>query len=201
MNAQTRLIVLGGIALFVLVIVGVVAYYSMGLFKGGVNLPQGASVIDLSSMLPTTPPAGSSVTPTPSSNSLVPAAGALLKTYSGSGFSLRYPSKWGVLTCSNSQNFEFDPISGTDIKGVVCDRALKPVTVLVVNGNPTCPARSVTGASGEINYRWCAPLNNNLFLDITHRVSQLGGRATSVNDYSTQIEQIIKTISTASGGS
>jgi cytoskeletal protein RodZ len=39
---------------------------------------------------------------------------------------------WGVLTCSNSANFEFDPTDGRDNR-VVCDIAQKPITVLVNN--------------------------------------------------------------------
>lgn len=130
-----------------------------------------------------------------------------LKTYNGASFSIKYPSNWGMLTCSNSQNIEFDPTSPTDQLNVRCDVALKPVTLLV-GTNPTCEGQSVKLGNVEVvksvtqtstgkNYRWCSKTLPTL--DITHRVSSTPSRATSTQDYSSQIEDMIKTFKPGAG--
>lgn len=131
------------------------------------------------------------------------------KIYLGEGFKINYPKKWGLLICSNSQNFEFDPAGGSDVKNVVCNTAIKPVTVLVSSGDP-CQGISVqlgsfsvvkgktTQTNGDIHYCWKVTLPNK-FLNITHRVSSLGSLASSKDDFSSQIDQLIPTIQTSSG--
>lgn len=126
------------------------------------------------------------------------------KTYAGQGFTVSYPAGWGLLTCSNSQNFEFDPGNNQDIKGVVCDRAVKPITVLV-EGQSACRGQTVqigshkavkskvSRSDGGTDYRWCVPVNGKV-LDITERVSPGGFQATSPTDYSGQVEEMIKNI-------
>lgn len=124
----------------------------------------------------------------------------------GQGFRLEYPSAWGILTCNNSQNFEFDPTSNTDQRGVRCEVAQKPVTVMV--GSNTCQGETVTlgdvrvvkqkRTSGSyIQYKWCTQTTPRL--EISHRVSPGGERATSVQDYSSQIEEMIKNLRFVSG--
>jgi hypothetical protein len=151
------------------------------------------------------------VTPTP----LAPQAAPVIDTsttklYTGTGFSLRYPKTWGLLTCNNSANFELDPSSPTDTN-ISCDRAVKPITFLV-SPNLNCQGdlvnlgthqvlKSKTTLGGDTDYRWCVGIGTNTALDITHRVSQSGSRATSKEDYSSQIEELIKTISTTPRGS
>lgn len=120
------------------------------------------------------------------------------KTYNGQGFQLVYPREWGLLTCTNSQNIEFDPANSTDQK-ISCDRAIKPITVLVNSSN--CPGgqtvnlggvqavKVVTQVQGGVNYKWC--VRTGIPLEISHRVSPQGGRASSVDDFSAQIEQMI----------
>lgn len=188
MDQKSRTIILGAAALLIL---GAVAGAIVYLTRAPARISnQAEAPIDLLSRLPTLNSVNPS--PTPSLRQNVPTAN--FKSYAGSGFALNYPAEWGLLTCSNSQNFEFDPVNTTDTKGVICDRAVKPVTVLVVNGSLNCPTRSVTGASGEMDYQWCVPLRDNRFLDISHRVSQLGSQAASKKDYSAVLEQLITTI-------
>lgn len=124
-----------------------------------------------------------------------------LKTYNGDNVQLQYPKEWGLLTCSNSKNIEFDPTNSTDQQGVRCDRALKPITILV-NQTAACQGeaakignvnvtKSVTTTSTGTNYRWCT--HTTPVLDITHRVSSAPSRATSAQDYAQQIEKMIST--------
>lgn len=124
------------------------------------------------------------------------------KTYSGQGFSLLYPKDWGLLTCNNSQNIEFDPTQGADQLNLACDIALKPITILVggsgCQGGETMDKGGVTfikqktDVEGGINYRYC--IQTNPSLEITHRVSSIGGRAISKEDFSTQIEEMISQV-------
>lgn len=124
------------------------------------------------------------------------------KTYQGKNFTLSYPKTWSILTCANSQNFEFDPENNTDQNAVQCDRAVKSVTVLVKNTSDctgdtillgqVSVVKSKTTTGTGVGYRWCT--NTKPILDITHRASTAGGRATSKNDFSAAIEEMIKTI-------
>lgn len=126
------------------------------------------------------------------------------KAYSGAGFKLMYQANWGLLTCNNSKNFELEPTSQTDQLNVHCDIAARPVTVLV-KSNLSCRGEEITlggnrvvksvesDKGGEFNYRWCV-ITNGIDLDITHRVSSGGGRATSTGNYSQQVEQMISTL-------
>ncbi len=125
--------------------------------------------------------------------------------YNGRGFSLVYPKNWGLLTCNNSENFELDPsASGKQVAS--CNAAVKPITVLVDSGY-ACQGESVTlgGKRGVklvrqvmlqetgqpiTEYQWCFSAGGrNLY--ISHRVSPNNGLATSKEDYSSQIEQMI----------
>lgn len=127
------------------------------------------------------------------------------KSFQGSGFFLKYPQNWGLLTCNNSQNFEFDPANSQDQKGVTCDRAVKPITFLATD-NLICQGegttignlrviRLVEGTKGaEASYRWCIVNPNGVDIDITHRVSNSGKPSSSKEDYAASIEQIIQTI-------
>lgn len=123
------------------------------------------------------------------------------KTYKDNGFELKYPKSWGLLTCNNSKNIEFDPINPTDFVNVACEKAQKPVTVLA--GNKNCKGeaiklgkteviRSKESIPGFTKYRWCINLPaGGPALDITHRVSSDGSRATSKEDFSSLVEKII----------
>lgn len=202
MDQQSRLIVFGAIAFIILAaVVGSVIF----LVRNSQVLVETPTEIttDLSSRLPVVSSTSSATTTTP------PPPG--MKTYVGQKFSVNYPTGWGLLTCANSQSIELDPVNGADVKDVVCDVALKPVTVLVAD-KLSCSGETVTlgsyqvvrskvSAGGDTNYRWCVAVGNKT-LDITHRVSPTGSRATSKEDSSAAIEEMIKTIPTpGSGGS
>lgn len=129
-----------------------------------------------------------------------------LETYNASNFSISFSKSWGLLTCNNSSNFELDPTNSTDQLNYSCNYAVEPVTVLV--GNVSCQGetvklgnitviKSVVNTSTGKNYRWCT--QTQPMLDITHRVSSGGGRATSTQDYSSQIEEMIKTFKPGAG--
>jgi cytoskeletal protein RodZ len=109
---------------------------------------------------------------------------------------------WGVLTCSNSANFEFDPTDGRDNR-VVCNIAQKPITVLV-NNAAVCKGEMTTinGVSVQkyqvenirgMDYQWCFS-KNGVNYNVTHRVSATGVAGTSVQDYSAAIEEMIGSV-------
>lgn len=127
-------------------------------------------------------------------------AGSTTKTYVGQGFSLRYPNSWGLLTCSNSSNFELDPTNPTDQKEVICNQAVKPITVLVSENKGNCNAGKKTWNDGQTDYRWCVNIGK-VYLDITHRVSSQGFKATSATDYSLAVDEMVRTLSTNPQGS
>lgn len=152
------------------------------------------------SNLPQTSSVSPSTTPTPAAN---------LKVYQGRGFSVRYPASWGLLTCNNSANFEFDPYGGEDQK-INCNYALKPVTAVVVPqlscqgetariGNYPVVKSKTVDSQGEVQYRWCVNLGGQS-LDITHRVFSQAPAA-SRDDFSSQIQQMIFDIQTGAAGS
>lgn len=129
--------------------------------------------------------------------------------YVGKGFSIKYPKNWGLLTCNNSQNFELDPGNSADSLKFPCEGALKSVTVLV-GTSPNCQGDSVTLGGVQavkskliddsgVDYRWCTKTNPTL--DISHRYSKTPSRATSTQDYSVQVEDVIKSLTLGSGGS
>lgn len=134
----------------------------------------------------------------------VPRPSGDFDTYNKGGISFNYPRSWGILSCSNSQNLELDPLNNTDQLNFACDIALKPITILV--GSSNCPAGE-TGSKGGVNftksqistptgvnYAWCTQTSPSL--EITHRVSRDGSRATSTRDFSAEIENLISTIRT-----
>ncbi len=128
------------------------------------------------------------------------------KVYNTAAFRFSYPDSWGVLSCSNSQNIELDPSNPQDLK-LNCDIASKPVTV-IVGETAGCQGDAVkignfdvvktkVNEGSYIKYQWCT--KTEPVLNITHRVSPDGERATSKEDYSGQIEEIISNLSFSSG--
>lgn len=193
MDPKTRALMFGVIALVVLAaLIGSIIY----LGNASKNTP--SRNINPVSTLPVV-----SAQPSPTPGEALPATG--MKTYAGNGFNLSYPANWGILTCSNTANFEFDPVNNQDLKGIICDTAVKPITVMVYNnlrcsGSPTSIGNyQVFKSSGPLSgggtqYHWCLSAAGKTF-DITERVSSSGNQATSPNDYSAQVEQMIKSIS------
>lgn len=204
---QRRTLVITGIVLvlIVAVVIGII-YYLIRFIQGRqATTPSPA-------LLPGATQPAIIISPSPFSGS-TPATGAAqpanTKVYNGPGFQLNYPSGWGLLTCRNSQNFEFEPANNANQLGVGCDRAVKPVTVLVTN-NLSCQGESVRLGTrdvvrkadgtkgGAIDYRWCV-ITPGVDLDITHRVDPSKTGAYSSQDYSEQIEQMISSIRFSQG--
>ncbi len=197
MDQQSRLIVFGAAAfiIFALVVGGIIFMVRNSQTQ---NVPAENST-DLSSRLPVT-------TATPSAT-ITPPIGT--KSYQGEGFTIYYPVGWGLLTCGNSKNIEFDPTNAADASNIACSEALKPVTVLVAEGlscsgetvtlGPRQAVKSIETIGDAMVYRWCVPAGNKA-LDITHRVSPSGSRATSKQDFSKDIEKMIMEISTPGAG-
>lgn len=204
MDQRTKTILIGaGALLSVAVILGIFLFLSRNPkskitnSRGSLNPLQQLQIINPSNL----PATGTTVTPSSSTTD---------KTFIFEGLSMKYPSNWGMLICGNSQNFEFDPEGSSDLRGIVCDNAVKPITVLVgqkvnclgdsINLGQNQVIKSKETLDGDINYRWCLSVGNT-FLDITHRVSQTGVRASSKTDYSAQVEELIKTIQKIPSGS
>lgn len=123
------------------------------------------------------------------------------KSYSSDlGFKISYPKNWGLLTCSNSYNFEFDPTNGTDLANVVCDYATKPVSVIVSNDVSECSGENIKIGSTNViksqittqnytTYQWCTLTQPVLI--ISNRTSTTTNFAATTTNYSTDIEKII----------
>lgn len=125
------------------------------------------------------------------------------KSYNLQGLQINFPKEWGLLTCRNSQNIEFDPANPQDQLNIACDRAVKPITfqtsyltgcangqIVNLGGQQVIKVVSTTAVGTD--YKWC--ISSPLAIEITHRVSQTDTRsAFSKTDYSQAIEQIIST--------
>ena len=148
--------------------------------------------------------------PLPSARAQVPVTGGNpasdKKVYNAGDFQLTYPKAWGIVTCTTSKNVEFDPIASAD-SNIPCDVALKPITVVVGSisgcegplsklGNVEV-SKSQASEAGYTKYQWCTKTTPSL--NITHRVSQGGERATSKQDFSKQVEEMIANLSFGRG--
>jgi hypothetical protein len=133
-------------------------------------------------------------------------AQANTKTYSAGDVQMIYPNNWGLLTCSNSLNFEFDPKNPEDSQ-VVCSLAQKPVTILVndstgcagdlIDIGPVKVQKQMQEEEGYRTYQWCTQTSPRL--NISHRSSTYGAPATSPEDYSKQVEEMISRLSFVRG--
>lgn len=195
MNQRSRMIIIGVVVFFVIAMVGGIMIY-----LGGISQSRSSSTDKETNSLSKLPVITMTPTSTPGLGASQPSN---LKTFIGPFFSFNYPPNWGFLTCNNSQNLELDPLNSLDVRRVVCDRAVKPITILMVN-RLNCPGetlklgnyqviKSKTVLESGIFYHWCLMVGS-YGLDITHRVSPSGDRGTSREDFSSQIEQIITTI-------
>lgn len=201
MDEQRKtLIVTGAVLLIILALVISLIFFLARFISSRRQSTNNPQISSTSTQAPSPTASGSTNQPSSSQNQL-----GSTKSFQGSGFSLNYPQNWGLLTCNNSQNFEFDLTNPQDQKGFTCDRAVKPITFLVLD-NLSCQGdgvtignlrvvRSVEGTKGaEANYRWCVINPNGFDLDITHRVSNSSKPASSKEDFAPQIEQVIQTI-------
>lgn len=194
---QRKALILAGVlgVLIIAIIVGTIVYLSRNVQTNETS----SQKVVTSSALPI--PSFSSGSRSPQGST--PPANPNFKTYTGAGFQIQYPKTWGLLTCSNSANIEFDPESSTDQLKVACSSAVKPITVLVRTTAVTCPGSKVTFGNtavlksvdtslGRTDYRWCT--QTNPMLDISARYSNSGGKAASTTDYSSQVEDMISRI-------
>ncbi len=129
------------------------------------------------------------------------------KTFNAGDFQMAYPKNWGILTCSNSSNIEIDPTNGQDNLKVTCSVASKPVTIIkdatgCANGETVDlgsfkVARTKANEGNYVRYEWCTKTVPALY--ITHRVSNDGSPATSKEDFSKQVEDMIAKLSFVRG--
>lgn len=129
------------------------------------------------------------------------------KTFNAGDFQIAYPKSWGVLTCSNSANIELDPTSGQDNLKVVCSTAVKPVTIMkeatgcangeMVDLGSFKVVRTKATEGSYTRYEWCTKTVPALY--ITHRVSNDGSPATSKEDFSKQVEDMISRLTFVRG--
>lgn len=120
------------------------------------------------------------------------------KVFNSGSFQLSYPKTWGLLSCTNSKNIELDPKNGADSK-IACNYSVKPITILVgdnsgcsgdtANIGSIAVTRSKQSEGGYTKYQWCT--KTSPLLNITHRVSSTNDPASSKEDYSKQIEELI----------
>lgn len=187
------------------IILGSIFYLSSNLGKSTSNKVVTSSPLPVSSI----PTASSSASPAQSGQTATNQASSIpnTKVYTGATFSVAYPQTWGLLTCSNSKNFELNPLSSIDQPNVACTVAQKPITVLVKNIT-SCSGELKTLGSNQVylsrtyytdgvDYDWC--IKGTPGLDITHRVSTNKLRGTSADDYSAQVEDMISHIYPVSG--
>lgn len=207
MDQRRVLMAIGGVIFLLLLVVFGVAYFSS---KNKPKAPARRTVTASASPTSLTVPVASSVPTAGSQGTPTTPDTSGTKLFSGSNFSLRYPNAWGLLKCSNSANFELDPENATDQPNVVCNVAVKPITVLVSRQALTCQGDTVQlgynqvvrsktpRRDGGTTYRWCVN-GRAASLDITNRVSSTGAPATSKEDYSSAVEQMISTLNFAVG--
>jgi hypothetical protein len=187
MEQRTKLLIGAGVIVVILLIITAAFFISRG---GKTNNSNSLNTL-------TTIQDDGTVVPTPTP---VISENSTTKTYLTERFSFRYPKNWGLLTCSNSGSIELDPTNSADSIGVACNEAVKPVTILVSDSKGSCEVGKKTWNDGQIDYRWCVNLGNT-HLDITHRVSSEGFKATSKTDYSGAVEELIRTLSATPQGS
>jgi len=201
MDSRTKSLIIGALALLL-----IAAVSGLALYLGRVSKDSNEASVEtgLSNLPVVTAPPSQLDTPGTTDNTADSGNGNRL--FTGDGFSLELPTGWGILTCSNSDNFELDPTDSSDSKNISCDRAVKPVTILV-GESLSCQGDSVTLGGHSVvkskntiddytNYRWCVNVGRKS-LDISHRVSATGLQASSPTDYSTLVEQMITTIKTS----
>lgn len=142
------------------------------------------------------------ITPTP-----FPVGGGppVFQRLSGPGFTLNYPINWGLVTCTNSPNFEFVPNAGFYQTQIFCSVAQQPITVIVSNNLSGCSGervmignvqvlRSTITQADRTVHQWCTLTNP--VLKITNRISTSAAPASSSIDYSVEIEVMIASLHT-----
>lgn len=196
MEDKTRaLIVTGAVLLLILALIIAAIFYLIRFIQGrqaGITATNTQNSINFSP----SPEADGVI-----SNGSAPVNQGDFKTYNGTGFQLSYAKNWGILTCSNSQNVEFDPTNGTDQLKVACDYAQKPITVIVgaqCEGQTTQigtmqVVKSQKQLSQGTEKAWCVKTGGSNLL-FTNRVSGNEVRGYGKEDQTSAIEQMISRI-------
>lgn len=198
MEDKTRaLIVTGAVLLLILALIIAAIFYLIRFIQGRTSTRTAASP---------TPTTQINFSPSPV-DTIEQSAGqgatiAGTKAYNASGFQINYPNNWGLLTCNNSQNIEFDPYNSTDQLRVACDWAQKPITIMV---GVACGEGQTTQIGGMqvvksqrqlskgTEYAWCVKAGNTNLL-FTNRVSTEESRGYGKDNQSQAIEQLISRI-------
>src|SRR5581483_2817476 len=137
MNDRRPLIVTGLVLLLIIALIGGVIFYLVNFIRSRQDtgeatsniFPTTSANIVIANPSPSVYPVAST---TPNQTAQTPTTGinGNSKFINTGSFQLSFPNSWGVLSCSNSKNFELDPYNSTD-STVTCSHATKPVTVLV----------------------------------------------------------------------
>ncbi len=200
MEDKTRaLIVTGAVLLLILALIIAAIFYLIRFIQGrqaGVTTNNTQNTINFSPS-----PGVGSGTNNQNGTTNTPVVSGDFKTYNGSGFQISYPKSWGLLTCSNSQNIEFDPYNSTDQLRVACDYAQKPITVMVgaqcegqaaqIGGMQVVKSNKALSQGTE--NAWCVKTGGTNLL-FTNRVSGNEIRGYGKDDQSQAIEQLISRI-------
>lgn len=151
---------------------------------------------------PSATPTASSSPISSSSPSASPVATGFKSFTSKAGISMQYPAKWGLLTCSNSNNFEFDPTNSQDELNVICEDAKKPITVVFSNnacgggqvesGFDLFVIKSQDQSENYLTHTWC--IKSNPVIQITNRESQTTNVAADSKNYVNEIDKMINSI-------
>lgn len=193
MDDRTRTLIVSALVLIIiLALIGGAIFYVGRIIRGR----QSGSILRASPN-----PSVVVSSPSPRSTSIEGNFEVGTKSHKGTGFEVFYPQNWGLLTCSNSQNFELDPQSATDQINVICDRAVKSITAVV--GSSNCAGEAVVlgniqmirqkeMTSTGVDYKWCTSTDPKL--EISHRVSSEEARGYSKDDFSKQVEEMISKI-------
>ena len=218
MEQQRSLVFTAAVGLIILAIIVGSIYYLVKFIQGRVASNSQSPDVNVEQIAQEdTNPDGGSIqgleTDSPDSegqSQTPPAAGnqnpAGKKVYNGGDFQFTYPDTWGVMKCDNSQNLELDPTNPAD-SSIACEIATKPVTVVVgditgCEGETTKVGnvdvvRSQQSEDNYTRYQWCT--KTTPVFNITHRVSQGNERATSKQDFSKQVEEMIANLSFSRG--
>lgn len=214
---QRSLIFTAAVGLIILAIIVGSIYYLVKFIQGRVasnNQTPVPSVTEIATdfATPGSSPVDGSVAPvvpgSPAASPRIQTGAAIpdKKVHNVGEFQMAYPKAWGIVTCTNGKNVEFDPVNSAD-SNIACDIALKPVTVIVGDTRGCEGQTTKVGAidvvkfqeskAGDIYYQWCT--KTTPVLNITHRVSPQAKRGFSTQDFSKQVEEIIANLSFSRG--
>lgn len=205
MEITSRTIILAVISVILIAVILSGVFYLLKNSKQIISTNKNSNPLARLGVITNNPTPTSTPIPTPTvANNQVSAALVNTKIYQGRNVTFKYPQKWGILTCNNSQNLELDPYNSTDFKNYACDRSIKPITIIVSNSVLSCLGETVkignnavikqiTETANWLKNRWCVN-KNGVSLDITNRVNPTGITGTGKDNFSPEIEKIISSL-------